>query len=150
MMSEELKVLYTTRATAIGGRDGGSVSTDDGRLSAELELPPALGGAGGPGTNPEQLFAAGYSACFLSALHNVGSGTDGLEGAQLTAEVAIGTTPGGDFGLAVILDLDPGTVEQAQAAALMRRAHALCPYSRATAGNIDVALLVRGQALGVQ
>jgi Ohr subfamily peroxiredoxin len=143
-----MKVLYVTRATAVGGRDGGSVSTDDGRLAAELELPPALGGKGGPGTNPEQLFAAGYSACFLSALQNVGQGTAGIETARLTAEVSIGLSPGGDFTLAAVLDLDPGTLGSDDATRLMRAAHAMCPYSRATAGNIDVALHVAGAALG--
>lgn len=142
-----MKVLYTTRATATGGRDGGSVATDDGRLTAELELPPTLGGKGGPGTNPEQLFAAGYAACFLTAFFTVSKGAPEVAGAQLAAEVSLGTSPEGDFGLAVVLDLDPGAADAETAAEFMRKAHAMCPYSRATRGNIDVALKVRGEDL---
>jgi osmotically inducible protein OsmC len=142
-----MKILYKTRAIATGGRDGGSVATDDGRLRAELELPPSLGGKGGPGTNPEQLFAAGYAACFLTAFFTAAKGAPEVAGAQLAAEVSIGTSPDGDFDLAVVLDLDPGAADAVTAAGLMREAHAMCPYSRATRGNIDVALKVRGEDL---
>jgi len=142
-----MKVLYTTAATAKGGRDGGTVATDDGRLTAELELPPALGGKGGPGTNPEQLFAAGYAACFLTAFFTASKGAPEVADATLTAQVSIGTSPQGDFDLAVVLDLDPGTADAALASGLMRQAHAMCPYSRATSGNIEVVLKVRGEGL---
>jgi Ohr subfamily peroxiredoxin len=139
--------LYTTEATAEGGR-GGRVRTADGRLDVVLDVPSELGGSGGPGTNPEQLFAAGYAACFQSALLRVAAAQRlALPGSKVTARVGIGPAAEGGFRLAVSLDLDAPGLDHAEAAALMERAHELCPYSRATRGNIDVALTVGGASI---
>jgi Ohr subfamily peroxiredoxin len=107
-----------------------------------------MGGTGGPGTNPEQLFAAGYAACFQSALLRLaaGRGLD-LGDARLTARVGIGLVPSGGFGLVAALDLDAPRLSRAMAVDLMSRAHEACPYSRATRGNIEVALTVGGTAI---
>jgi Ohr subfamily peroxiredoxin len=138
------KVLYTSEATAEGGR-GGHVRTSDGRLDVALDVPVEMGGPGGPGTNPEQLFAAGYAACFQSALMRVAAGHRlAIPRSKLTARVGIGPAGEGGFGLTVELDLDAPGLDRAQATTLMAQAHELCPYSRATRGNIDVALSVGG------
>ena len=150
---EQIKVLYTAEATVTGGREGHARSSD-GRLELDLAVPEPLGGGGGPGTNPEQLFAAGYAACFQSALYSVAAGRrepkPDLSDARLTARVGIGPTGHGGFGLAVTLDLSTSRVEREEAAALMVRAHQLCPYSNATRGNVEVALSVAGAPIEVQ
>ena len=133
-------VLYSTQATSTGGREGRS-ETDDQALSVELSTPKALGGAGGSGTNPEQLFAAGYSACFLSALKFVAQQQKVKlpASAKVSAEVGIGEIATG-FGLEVKLSIFLDGVEQAQE--LTEKAHIVCPYSNATRNNIDVQLVV--------
>lgn len=141
------KVLYTGEATAEGGR-GGHVRTPDGRLDLALDVPAEMGGSGGPGTNPEQLFAAGYAACFQSALLGVAAGQKlAIPRSKLTARVGIGPTSDGGSGLTVALDFDAPELDREQAIGLMEQAHELCPYSRATRGNIDVALSVGGRPI---
>ncbi len=136
-------VKYTTQATATGGRDGRSV-TKDGVLDVKLATPKELGGAGGEGTNPEQLFAAGYSACFLGALKFVG----GQEKVRIPAETTVTATIGigpraeGGFGITAALQISLPGIERAQAEELVAKAHQVCPYSNATRGNVDVGLTV--------
>jgi osmotically inducible protein OsmC len=132
-----IKPLYTARATATGGRAGHAVS-DDGILDVDLKPPTEMGGPGGA-TNPEQLFAAGYAACFQSALAVVGRRQDvDTSGSTVEADVTIGTIPGGGYGLAVELRVSiPGT-DAETTRALAEAAHQVCPYSNATRGNIDV------------
>lgn len=134
------KVLYTAEATSIGGREGRSVSSDD-ALNVQLSTPRELGGAGGSGTNPEQLFAAGYSACFLGALKHVAAlGKVSLPAAtQITGRVGIGQIPQG-FGIEVELKISLPGLAREDAQALVEKAHIVCPYSNATRGNIDVTL----------
>lgn len=135
--------LYTATATTHGGRNG-RVRSDDGVIDMPLAMPKQLGGAGGAVTNPEQLFAAGYSACFESALRLVAgkSGKNLGPDAGITASATIGKTPDGGFGLAVELKgILPG-IPKEDALKLMHAAHEVCPYSRATRGNIDVKLSV--------
>ena len=138
-----MQILYTAHATATGGRDG-RVATDDKQLDVTLTTPKALGGGGGDGTNPEQLFAAGYSACFLSALKFVALHTKATlpADATVTAEVGIGPYGLGGFGLAAELRVSLPGMEPAAAQALVAKAHEVCPYSNATRGNIDVAVSV--------
>jgi Ohr subfamily peroxiredoxin len=134
------KVAYRATATATGGRDGRATSSDK-NLDVKLTTPKELGGAGGEGTNPEQLFAAGYSACFLGALKFVA----GKEKVTLPADVSItgvvgiGPIPTG-FGIEAELKISLPGMDRAQAQALVDRAHVVCPYSNATQGNIDVTL----------
>jgi lipoyl-dependent peroxiredoxin len=138
------RILYTAEATAIGGREG-HAQTSDGRLGVELDVPTEMGGTGRPGTNPEQLFAAGYAACFQSSMARFAAGWNlDLTGSRVTARVSIGPTREGGFGLAAGLDLHAPGIDRAKAIELMRRAHETCPYSRATRGNIDVTLSVAG------
>jgi Ohr subfamily peroxiredoxin len=137
------KVLYTARATANGGRDG-KVATDDGKLDVVVAPPAEMGGAGN-GTNPEQLFAAGYAACFHSALKVVARRErQDVEGSTVTAEVGIGPINGGaGYGLEVALVVSlPGIGDRAVAEDLVAKAHQVCPYSNATRGNIKVDLKV--------
>jgi lipoyl-dependent peroxiredoxin len=136
-----MEPLYTAVATATHGRDGRAVSSD-GRLDVVLATPPALGGTG-EGTNPEQLFAAGYSACFASALGLVGRQAKvDLGDASVTAEVGIGKQ-GEGFGLAVTLRVElPDSVDAETGRKLVEQAHQVCPYSNATRGNIPVELVV--------
>jgi lipoyl-dependent peroxiredoxin len=149
-MSSHPNILYTAEATATGGREGHS-RTNDGRIDVELDVPTEMGGAGGPGTNPEQLFAAGYAACFQSALLRFATGRKlDLSGSHVTARIGIGLIEGGGFGLAAALDLDAPQLGFEEAAELMARAHEACPYSRATRGNIDVELTVGGTAITQQ
>jgi Ohr subfamily peroxiredoxin len=142
-MIELSKVLYTARATAEGGRRG-RTATDDGRIDLVLVPPPALGGPeDGEGTNPEQLFAAGYAACFHSALTLVARRMKlDAEGSTVTAEVGIG--PGvGVLGWAIQVALTvalPAVQDREQAQALVDTAHHVCPYSNATRGNVEVTL----------
>jgi len=135
------KILYTAQAKVSGGRRDGRIATQDGQLDTALTMPRELGGAGGQGTNPEQLFAAGYAACFLSALKFIGGkeGTPVSDDATVEGKVGIGPVPTG-FGLEVELVVSlPGLSPEA-AKALVDKAHAVCPYSNATRGNIDVTL----------
>jgi Ohr subfamily peroxiredoxin len=141
------RILYTAEASAEGGREG-HARTSDGRLDVELDIPTEMGGTGGPGTNPEQLFAAGYAACFQSALLRLASGRKlDLAGICVTARVGIGPASGGGFELTVALDLRAPAVDRADAVQLMTGAHQLCPYSRATRGNIEVRLSVAGSPI---
>ena len=136
-----MDVLYTAVATARGGREGEVVS-DDGVLDLELAMPTALGGPGGDKTNPEQLFAAGYSACFHSALKRVAGGEKlDVTGSSITANVGLGIE-GQAFGLAVTLTGSFPTLTAEQGRELMDKAHQVCPYSNATRGNVDVTLEV--------
>jgi len=137
-----MKVLYTAAATATGGRNG-QVKSSDGVLDLEVRMPKALGGAQDGYTNPEQLFAAGYSACFDSALNLViktGKITTGIT--TVTAEVSIGQNESGGFGLAVKMAVNIPGVDQQQAEELVAKAHQICPYSNATRGNMEVILSV--------
>ncbi|MCG8392596.1 MAG: organic hydroperoxide resistance protein [Pseudomonadales bacterium] len=136
------KVLYEAQATATGGRDG-RASSDDGQLNVKLTTPQALGGKGGEGTNPEQLFAAGYSACFLGALKLVaGKAKVALpEETAITGQVGIGPQ-GAGFGIRATLTINVPGLDQEQAESLVEKAHQVCPYSNATRGNIDVDLVV--------
>ena len=137
------KVLYTATATAEGGRDG-HTATDDGRLDVKLATPPELGGpTEGVGTNPEQLFAAGYSSCFHSALKLVAQRMKlDAEGSTVTAKVGIGAIEGAPgFGLVVELAIAlPNVADRDQAQQLIDRSHKVCPYSNAINGNVDVTL----------
>jgi osmotically inducible protein OsmC len=134
------KVLYTAEATAKGGREGG-VRSSDGTLDLTVSMPKGLGGAGAAGTNPEQLFAAGYSACFASALGHVArvSKVALPSPPEVTAAVSIGAV-GQGFGLAVALKVALPGVERGVAEKLVETAHQVCPYSNATRGNIVVTL----------
>lgn len=141
------KVLYTAEATVTGGR-AGHVRSSDGRLELDLAIPAELGGQSTTGTNPEQLFAAGYAACFQSAVLNVAQGRKiDLTDAKITARVGLGPTGHGGFGLTVSLDLIAPQISRSEAAVVMERAHKMCPYSNATRGNVDVALLFDGTPL---
>src|SRR3954449_2164869 len=136
------RILYTAEATVEGGREG-HARTSDGRLDVDLDVPREMGGPGGPGTNPEQLFASGYAACFQSALLRIAAGRKlDLSDSRITARVGIGPSKSGGFALAAALDLDAPQLTRELSLDLMRRAHQDCPYSRATRGNIDVTLSV--------
>lgn len=135
-------ILYTATASVTGGREGHARS-DDGVLDVQLSTPRELGGAGGPGTNPEQLFAAGYSACFLGALKFV-AGRDKValpSTTRVTGTVGIGQIPTG-FGIEVALAIAAPGVDRDILQALIDQAHVVCPYSNATRGNIDVSLSI--------
>jgi lipoyl-dependent peroxiredoxin len=140
------EILYIAETTATGGREGRAFTSDD-RLDVDLDVPRELGGSGGSGTNPEQLFAAGYAACFQSALMRIAAGRKlDLTDSRVTARVGIGTLDTGGFGLAAALDLDAPRIRTDEALDLMARAHEECPYSRATRGNIEVTLTAGGIA----
>jgi osmotically inducible protein OsmC len=141
-MTKPDKILYTAHATSNGGRDGRSIS-DDKHLDVKLSTPKSLGGGGGEGTNPEQLFAAGYSACFLGALKAAAAKEKVKipDATTITGNVGIGPITGG-FGLAVELQVTIPGMENAQAKDLVEKAHHICPYSNATRGNIEVKLTV--------
>ncbi|PZG01385.1 organic hydroperoxide resistance protein [Micromonospora deserti] len=138
-----MQVLYTASALATGdGRDG-HVRTSDGIVELDLAAPKELGGAGGA-ANPEQLFAAGYAACFHSALRRAARRAKAdVTGSVVQAEVGIGPNGSGGFGLTVALVVDLPAVPRAAAEQLVAQAHQVCPYSNATRGNIEVALTVR-------
>jgi Ohr subfamily peroxiredoxin len=138
-----VNVLYRTSARALGGRDGRS-GTLDGAVDVKLTTPKELGGAGGDGVNPEQLFATGYAACFLSALKFVASkgGPKIPSDATVTSTVGIGPRAAGGFGLEIALEVSLPGVERADAEALVAKAHDVCPYSNATRNNVDVKLSV--------
>lgn len=136
------KVLYTAHAKATGGREG-EASTNDDRLKVKLSTPKELGGNGGPGTNPEQLFAAGYSACFLGALKFVaGQAKVKLpDNVEIHGSVGIGPIPTG-FGIEAALKVSAPGIDKATLQGLVDKAHIVCPYSNATRGNINVTLTV--------
>lgn len=135
-----MNVLYTAEATAWGGREGRAASSD-GNVDVQLVIPKELGGPGGAGTNPEQLFAAGYAGCFHSALKLVAR-KDNLDVSEsaITARVGLGADDAGGFGLSVELVAELPGLTAEQGNALLARAHEVCPYSNATRGNVEVTL----------
>ena len=133
------KVLYTAKAHTTGGRDGNS-RTDDGRLEVKLSSP----GTPGQGTNPEQLFAAGYAACFASAIRYAARTRARTDGCEVTARVGLAQLPQDRFGLVVELDVRLPALSQADAEALVAAADLTCPYSNAIRGNVQVTRSVRG------
>ena len=139
------KALYTAHATSTGGRTG-TTESSDGAIKLNLVTPKELGGAGGAGTNPEQLFAAGYSACFIGAMKAVAARQKISLPAEVSikAEVSIGPMTGkeGAFGIAVAMAVSVPGMDKAAAQKLVATAHEVCPYSNATRGNIEVALTV--------
>jgi Ohr subfamily peroxiredoxin len=142
-----MKVLYTADATVTGGRDAGHGRTSDGALDVQLRSPVELGGEGG-GTNPEQLFAVGYAACFESALKTVARRQKlSADDVSIDSRVRLGPTDERTFTLAVELDVTLPGLDDEQAAELVHAAHQVCPYSNATRGNIDVALTANGRRL---
>lgn len=139
-----VKVIYTTKARAFGGRTG-RAETLDGAFSVNLSTPKELGGSGGDGNNPEQLFASGYSACFLGAIRAVAGKEPKAvisDDASVTATVGFGPREAGGFGLTVALEVSLPGLDQATAEALVDKAHQVCPYSNATRNNIAVQLTV--------
>ncbi|PEZ10413.1 Ohr subfamily peroxiredoxin [Bacillus sp. AFS018417] len=137
-----METLYTATVKATGGRNG-KVISEDGVLNLDVKMPKALGGMGGEATNPEQLFAAGYAACFDSALQLViRTKRVKAESTEVTAHVAIGKDTDGGFGLAVTLDVRVAGVSHEEATQLVEAAHGVCPYSKATRGNMEVTLNV--------
>jgi Ohr subfamily peroxiredoxin len=141
------KILYTAEATVTGGRMEGHGRTSDGALEVDLRLPEQLGGSGG-GTNPEQLFAIGFASCFESALGVVGRRMTVETGdVTVTSRVNLLPTPERGFGLSVAMDVTIPQADVAQAKELVAAAHAVCPYSNATRGNIDVEFTANGEAL---
>jgi len=139
-----MKAMYTAHATATGGR-AGHVESSDGIVKHDLAMPPEMGGPGG-GANPEQLFAAGYAACFHGALQFVaGQDKTDVSGSSVTGHVSIGENDAGPgFKLGVVLDVDVPTLSKEEAQKLAETTHQVCPYSNATRGNIDVELNVSG------
>jgi osmotically inducible protein OsmC len=147
MPAQLKKVLYTAEAVVEGGREGHG-RTRDGRLEVDFSVPASMSGDDGPGTNPEQLFAVGYAACFQSALLGVARGRNlDATGSQIASRVGIGPLDSGGFGLQVSLDLQAPNIAAEVARDLMLRADQRCPYSNATRGNITVALCVDGQPI---
>lgn len=141
-----MSALYSTKATAIGGRNG-TVRTDDGQIDLQLALPPGLGGKGGA-TNPEQLFASGYAACFGNAvIHATRNKEKKIRDNDVKVTATVGMEPNGSggFALTVALDVTLAGVDQASAEEIVAAAHKICPYSNAIRGNIDVALAVHAQ-----
>ena len=139
------KAVYTAHATSVGGRSGRSESSD-GALKVQLSTPKEMGGDGGPGTNPEQLFAAGYSACFIGAMNAVAARqkTKLAGEPKIDADVSIGPLTGkaGAFGIAVAMKISVPGLDREAAEKLVAAAHEVCPYSNATRGNVDVTLTV--------
>lgn len=139
------KAVYTAQATSTGGRTG-STESSDGKIKLQLSTPKELGGDSGPGTNPEQLFAAGYSACFIGAMKAVAARQKLALPADVSiqCDVSIGPLTGkpGAFGIAVAMAVTVPGIDKAAAEALVATAHQVCPYSNATRGNIEVALTV--------
>ncbi|HWS38848.1 MAG TPA: organic hydroperoxide resistance protein [Actinoplanes sp.] len=134
-------VLYTASATATGDGRNGHVRSSDGVLDFDLAMPKELGGAGGAFSNPEQLFAAGYAACFHSALKRVASMQKiKLEDTAITVDVSIGALPTGGFGLSAVIEAELPGLDETTAKAVLDAAHQICPYSNATRGNIEVKL----------
>ena len=138
-----MKAMYTAKALAEAGR-GGRIVSEDGRLDLPLSVPKAMGGDDGPGTNPEQVFAGGYAACFHSAMMHVG-GDANLEGSSVAGEVSIGENDKGPgFKLGAKLTVRAPNVPQGELEKLVETTHQVCPYSNATRGNIDVDFDVQG------
>ncbi|ACU34194.1 organic hydroperoxide resistance protein [Actinosynnema pretiosum subsp. pretiosum] len=136
-----MNVLYTAEAIAVGDGRNGEVRSSDGVIDEQLAMPKELGGPGGDKTNPEQLFAAGYAACFHSALKRVaGQAKADITDSTVTAKVGIGPNDQGGFGLTVELAVHIPGADEAAAHKLVETAHQVCPYSNATRGNIEVAL----------
>lgn len=138
-----METVYTAKATATGGRNG-HVKSFDSALDADVRVPKEMGGPSGTYLNPETMFAAGYAACFDSALNHVAR----LEKIQtgttsVTASVSIGKLDNGGFGLAVVLEIEVPELDRTKAAELVQKAHQVCPYSNATRGNIEVKLLIK-------
>lgn len=137
-----MNVLYTAVATATGDGRNGHATSEDGQLDLDLRMPKEMGGPGGA-TNPEQLFALGYAACFHSALKLVAAQDKlDVEGTEVSASVGIGSLDNGGFGLTVELDVHAPKLDDDTAQKLTERAHEVCPYSNATRGNIEVNLQV--------
>ena len=136
------KVLYRGKAKSTGGRDG-RTRTENGDIDVKLTTPKELGGPGGMGTNPEQMFAAGYSACFIGAMKFVAMQQKIKlpDDTFIEGEVGIGQIPGG-FGIAVELKINVPGMDKAQVRAIVDKAHGVCPYSNATRGNVEVKLTV--------
>jgi Ohr subfamily peroxiredoxin len=133
--------LYTATATAHGGREG-EVRSDDGVVQHKLSMPTSVGGKGGPGTNPEQLFAAGWSACFESALRYVAlQQKKPVKDAHITAKITLGKGDDGGFQIAAELHGQIEGLSREETQALMEAAHRVCPYSKATRGNVPVTLV---------
>ncbi len=135
-----MQPLYTTTATATGDGRNGHTATEDGVVDVDVRIPVQMGGPGGA-TNPEQLFAAGYAACFHSALKVVGRGHD-LSDSAVSVTVGIGEITAGGFGLTVEIDVHAPNLDRDTTSELTESAHAVCPYSNATRGNVDVDLRV--------
>jgi Ohr subfamily peroxiredoxin len=142
-MSMSVTVLYSTKATATGGRDGHARS-EDGKVDVQLSTPKELGGSGGSGTNPEQLFAAGYAACFIGALKVAGQQlkTRVPADTSITATVGIGPRAEGGFGITADLVISLPGIGREDAQRLVDTAHQICPYSNATRNNVDVRLTI--------
>ena len=139
---EVMEPIYTASAVATGAGRNGHVQSTDGHLDTDVRIPKEMGGPGGA-TNPEQLFAAGYAACFHSALQLVaGQAKADITDSEVVADVSIGPNDAGGFGLAVQLEISLPAVERAQAEELVEQAHQVCPYSNATRGNVEVTLTV--------
>ena len=137
-----MQILYTAEATATGDGRSGHTRSSDGIVDFDLAPPVELGGAGGA-TNPEQLFAAGYAACFHNSLRRIARAAKAnVDDSSVSARVGLGPIGSGAFGLAVALDVSLPAVPRAEAEALMARAHEVCPYSNAVRGNIDLTLAV--------
>jgi lipoyl-dependent peroxiredoxin len=136
-----MSALYTASATATGDGRSGHVRSSDGVLDFDLAIPKEMGGPGGALTNPEQLFAAGYAACFHSALKRVASNQKiTLVDTAITVDVGIGPLPTGGFGLSVTIEAELPGLDEATAKSVLDAAHQLCPYSNATRGNVEVQL----------
>ncbi|WIM92698.1 organic hydroperoxide resistance protein [Actinoplanes oblitus] len=136
-----MTAIYTASATATGDGRNGHVRSSDGVLDFDLAVPKEMGGPGGALTNPEQLFAAGYAACFHSALKLVaGKQKVTLTDTAITVDVGIGQLPSGGFGLSVSIEAELPGLSEEQATALLEAAHQVCPYSNATRGNVEVQL----------
>ncbi len=142
-----MKVLYTAAAMSTGEGRNGHVRTSDGRIDVDLAIPKEMGGSG-EGANPEELFAAGYAACFHSALKMIaGQRKLAITDSSVSAEVGIGPNDAGGFALTTALHVELPGLDQDAADELVAAAHQVCPYSNATRGNIDVGLSVNGEAL---
>ena len=141
------RAIYTAEATVTGGRDQGHGRTSDGALDVQLRSPKELGGEGG-GTNPEQLFAVGYAACFEGAIKTVARRQKvEADDVSIDAKVDLGPREDRSFAIAVALDVTLPQLDPEQAAEMVEAAHQVCPYSNATRGNIDVALSANGRRL---
>jgi osmotically inducible protein OsmC len=141
-MEKVMEAVYTASATSTGDGRNGHVASEDGFVDLDVRIPKEMGGAGGA-TNPEELFAAGYAACFHSAMKFAGRGMGAdLTGSAVSASVSIGTLASGGFGLAVELVVDAPALDRETALAVAGKAHETCPYSNATRGNIDVTISV--------